>query len=139
LRTGLTIQGLTTAAGLWLVTAIGMSSGAGMFVESGAVTVMGLAALTVLRRFEDKEDNVVRRRVTITLRRGLTPMDRVAEELRSLCIEALDVEYETRLAKEQLMVATFDVRVRADVGVARVIERLEALPGIEHVRVHLVL
>src|SRR3954469_25907750 len=32
LRTGLTIQGLTTAAGLWLVTAIGMCAGAGMYI-----------------------------------------------------------------------------------------------------------
>ena len=34
LRTGITVQGLTTAAGLWLVTAIGMCAGAGMFVVS---------------------------------------------------------------------------------------------------------
>src|SRR5580700_10123209 len=54
LRQGLTVQGLTTAAGLWLVTAIGLSSGAGMFVESAVVTGMGMVALTVLRRFEDK-------------------------------------------------------------------------------------
>src|SRR4029077_3095292 len=32
LRSGLTIQGLTTAAGLWLVTALGMCAGSGMYV-----------------------------------------------------------------------------------------------------------
>ena len=32
LRSGPTVQGLTTAAGMWLVTAIGLASGAGMFV-----------------------------------------------------------------------------------------------------------
>ena len=31
LRTGVTVQGLTTAAGLWLVTATGMCAGAGMY------------------------------------------------------------------------------------------------------------
>src|SRR4051812_50148761 len=35
LRTGATIQGLTTAAGLWLVTAIGLSAGARMYFEAG--------------------------------------------------------------------------------------------------------
>src|SRR5579863_5583448 len=65
LRTGVTVQGLTTAAGLWLVTAIGMCSGAGMFVESAAVTFMGIVALTVLRRFEDKDDHLMRRRVSV--------------------------------------------------------------------------
>src|SRR5580692_8608954 len=67
LRTGVTVQGLTTAAGLWLVTAIGMSSGAGMFVESAVVTGLGIVALTVLRRFEDKDDRLVARRVTLVL------------------------------------------------------------------------
>ena len=50
LRTGMTIQGLTTAAGLWLVTAIGMCAGAGMYVESAVVTLFGIVALTVLGR-----------------------------------------------------------------------------------------
>src|SRR5690348_13731439 len=40
LRSGPTVQGLTTAAGLWLVTAIGLSTGSGMYVE--AVVVTGL-------------------------------------------------------------------------------------------------
>ena len=55
LRNGASVQGLTTAAGLWLVTAIGMCAGAGMFLESAAVTLLGIIALTALRRFEDKE------------------------------------------------------------------------------------
>ena len=70
LRTGITVQGLTTAAGLWLVTAIGMCAGAGMFVVSIAVTAMGIVALTVLRRFEDKDDHLMRRRVSVVLGRG---------------------------------------------------------------------
>src|SRR5262249_26515583 len=41
LKTGTTIQGLTTAAGLWLVTAIGLCAGAGMYEVGGAVTLMG--------------------------------------------------------------------------------------------------
>src|SRR5580698_6366538 len=55
LRTGATVQGLTTAAGLWLVAAIGLCAGSGMYPESVAVTVLGLIALTVLRVFEDKK------------------------------------------------------------------------------------
>ena len=36
LRTGLGVHGLTTAAGLWLVAAIGLASGGGMFLEAAA-------------------------------------------------------------------------------------------------------
>src|SRR3954469_17464758 len=45
LRTGLTIQGLTTAAGLWLVAAIGLCAGGGMYVESVAATLLGIVTL----------------------------------------------------------------------------------------------
>src|ERR1700691_5406129 len=38
LHSGATVQGLTTAAGLWLVTAIGLCAGSGMFVEGVGVT-----------------------------------------------------------------------------------------------------
>jgi uncharacterized membrane protein YhiD involved in acid resistance len=55
LRTGATVQGLTTAAGLWLVAALGLCAGSGMYPESVFVTVLGLLALTVLRVFEDKK------------------------------------------------------------------------------------
>jgi putative Mg2+ transporter-C (MgtC) family protein len=54
LRTGISVQGLTTAAALWLVGAIGMASGSGMFPVAVFVTVLGVLALTILRRFEDK-------------------------------------------------------------------------------------
>ncbi|RZA01488.1 MAG: MgtC/SapB family protein, partial [Proteobacteria bacterium] len=63
LKSGLTIQGITTAAGLWLVTAIGLAAGAGMYEEAVAVTAMGLAALTIMRRLEDKNDRLVHRHV----------------------------------------------------------------------------
>ena len=72
LRNGLTVQGLTTAAGLWLVAAIGLCAGGGMYIESVAVTVIGIAALTYLRRFEDKDDRVPRRLVVVITDTTLT-------------------------------------------------------------------
>jgi putative Mg2+ transporter-C (MgtC) family protein len=41
-----------------------------MFIESTVVTAMGLTALTVLRRFEDKNDKQWTRRISITLDSG---------------------------------------------------------------------
>src|ERR1700728_3905264 len=65
LRSGTSVQGITTAAGLWLVTAIGLCAGGGMFVEAVAVTALGILALTALRRFEDKDDERIRRRISL--------------------------------------------------------------------------
>ena len=74
LRTGLNVQGLTTAAGLWLVAAIGLSAGAGMYAICVASTVLGVVALTVLRRFEHKEDIGLGRKVTLVLDETAPPL-----------------------------------------------------------------
>ncbi len=45
------IKGLTTAAGLWLVTAIGLSVGAGLFFPAIAITIFSLVILYIMRLF----------------------------------------------------------------------------------------
>jgi putative Mg2+ transporter-C (MgtC) family protein len=47
------VRGLTTAAGLWCVAAVGLAIGFGMYTVSVATTLLILAALTVLDVFED--------------------------------------------------------------------------------------
>jgi putative Mg2+ transporter-C (MgtC) family protein len=52
LKEGLTVIGLTTAACLWISAAIGMASGAGLYVIATSTTVMALFSLILLRWFE---------------------------------------------------------------------------------------
>ena len=54
------VTGLTTAATLWVVTAIGIAVGAGAYVEAIGATVMVLATLLLLRRAE----GLIRRRLS---------------------------------------------------------------------------
>jgi len=136
LRVGLTVQGLTTAAGIWLVTAIGMSAGAGMFIESVSVTALGLVALTLLRRFEDKKDDVLSRRITVSVRRGPDGLSIVHRELSEECLSVRDLEYEQRFTDDGLLVATFEVTLAVDRGLVGLIQRLENVPGIDRVQVH---
>ena len=136
LRVGLTVQGLTTAAGIWLVTAIGMSAGAGMFVESVAVTGLGLLALTLLRRFEDKRDNVVQRRITVSVRAGHDSLALVHAELEAECLEVRNLDYEQRFSDDGLLVASFEVALAVDRGLVGVSQRLQSIPGIDRVHVH---
>src|SRR5438067_3788978 len=58
IRQGLSVRGLTTAATLWLVAAIGMASGAGYYSAALIATAAGLLTLGPLRIFAYK---VVRR------------------------------------------------------------------------------
>ncbi len=54
LRQGLTIQGLTTAATLWICAAIGMAAGCGKFSLSIATTIFSVLALVLIRIIERK-------------------------------------------------------------------------------------
>ncbi|MCS7464817.1 MgtC/SapB family protein [Paenibacillus doosanensis] len=52
LRTGSTVSGLTTAASIWVVAAIGLCVGAGFFYCAALATVMVLLSLFVLNKWE---------------------------------------------------------------------------------------
>lgn len=131
LRTGFTVQGLTTAAGLWLVTAIGMCAGAGMFVEAFAVTGMGVIALTVLRRFEDKDDHVLHRQLELVLG-DPDALERVLATLRGLGVVISQVAYERRLDDEKRRVgATLELKFKDDLSVPTLLGAVEEVPGIK--------
>ena len=54
LRQGEQVKGLTTAASIWVVAAIGMSCGFGYYLLALLATVMTLLALLLVRRWEDR-------------------------------------------------------------------------------------
>ena len=52
IRLGNNIKGLTTAASLWFVAALGLVIGAGMFLLAGAATAIGIITLILLNKIE---------------------------------------------------------------------------------------
>ena len=54
IRLGNNIRGLTTAASLWFVAAVGLAIGGGMFIVAGIAEFLGLIALAVLGIMEKK-------------------------------------------------------------------------------------
>ena len=137
LKTGLTIQGLTTAAGLWLVTAIGMACGAGMYIEGVAATVMGLIALTFFRLFEDKNDMLIRRYVSVIITDREDCILHLTQRLNTLGIKISDFDYQKRIAENRVSLH-FSVGVPTALGVNKLIEELEKQEVIEevHLKVH---
>lgn len=54
LRLGGDIRGLTTAASIWIVAALGLAIGAGLYFVAGTGTVVVLGTLVILGRFEKR-------------------------------------------------------------------------------------
>ena len=76
LHYGGTVRGLTTAASLWAVAAVGMAAGAGLFVVATVSTVLVIVALEVFDRLE----RVVKRRFNIPSTRRHGPSDDEPQE-----------------------------------------------------------
>lgn len=64
MRNGFTISGLTTAASLWVVAAIGLSVGAGFYFVSVLTTFVVLFSLFLLNRWEKRFFSLKRKRRT---------------------------------------------------------------------------
>jgi putative Mg2+ transporter-C (MgtC) family protein len=134
LKTGLNVQGLTTAAGLWLVAAIGLCAGAGMYVEALAVTAMGLAALTLLRALETKDDRMLRREVTLLLRGNQAVLQTLFITLGEAGVQVSDFAFE-RPSEVPTVTVTFLARVPATMGPCGFIALLEQQSEVQGIKV----
>ncbi len=134
LRSGMNVQGLTTAAALWLVTAVGLCAGGGMYPEAVAVTALALLVLTVVRRFEDKNDEVVHRNISIVLEAGASPSV-VLDPLGKLVIELRNIEYERRLDEKKRTELTFVATMARGVEPQALISEMEHIEAVRRIRV----
>ena len=134
LRTGITIRGLTTAAGLWLVAAIGMAAGGGMYVEAVFATVVGLGALTLLRRFEDRGEPIARQKITIIVDESVSPISAITQALSRKGTVLSQEVYEGPLEDGRVRI-TFEVRTPAPVHGQDLAHVLAGLAGIKHLRI----
>lgn len=126
------VVGLTTAATLWVVAAIGLAVGARAYVEAVGATGLVFATLVALRRIEDW---ALRRRPTASFALTLEPDPGVLRRVETLFDAAGLKVTPVRIEK-----AKDEYRVAYDVaGPARdraaAIQRLTADPAVRDVRV----
>ena len=135
LKSGLSVQGLTTAAGLWLVAAIGLCAGAGMIPEALAATAMGLLALTVFRALEGKKDGMLRRKVTLLMVEDRESVPVLFGALGKAGVLVSDFDY-GKLAGSGNINLTFEVQFPDKLGTPSLVALLENQPGVLGIQVH---
>jgi hypothetical protein len=89
-----------------------------------AATIIGVSALTLLRRFEDK-DNRVRRRLALTISEGGTTADDLLAKFRASNVLAT-LEGWSRDTSGNVRQLTFSVRLRPEDGEQALVTILEA-------------
>lgn len=140
LFTGKSITGLTTAASLWVVAAIGLAIGAGFYFAGIASTLLVLLNLWVFNKIEKrffggKQMHVIK--VTAADREGLLGamtdvLKRHNAELRKISVEDHNNEEEAGSKNVSL---TLTVLLRKKNLVIPLVEGLKAIPGVSAVMV----
>ncbi len=111
------VHGLTTAAGLWVASALGIAVGAGFYGEAALTTIALLLILVALRPVEKRLFHGDRQMVIFELREGRRPSDLLA------LLEAAPVEVEEVSLDPRSDPGTVTVRLR---GSGAEIERVAA-------------
>lgn len=113
IRNGLAVRGLTTAASLWLVAAIGMAAGASLYAGAVVATALTLFALWPLRIFGKNLIRDIRpedRRVSVRLREDGSVAQLVAAlpTVRHLEVDGRVVVVELERVDEELVARLAD-------------------------------
>lgn len=98
------LRGLTTAAGLWCVAAIGLASGLGLYSVAGIATGLVLITLWFLQKIEGVFPKLEQRLVTIRRAWSAECVDETIEYFVSAGFRVLDVSFERTPDLQQVMV-----------------------------------
>jgi putative Mg2+ transporter-C (MgtC) family protein len=133
IRQGLAVRGLTTAATLWVVAAIGLASGAGYYAAAVMTTVVVVAALWPLRILAYRMVSRVRpeqERLLVALPAGSSPGELVSGvESAGGRIESLQINQEGDRRYVEL-----DVELPRTADRAKLVSSIAELEGVLEVR-----
>jgi putative Mg2+ transporter-C (MgtC) family protein len=135
IRTGDWVRGLTTAASLWFVAAVGLVAGAGYFILAAGGTAIGFAVLSGLDMIENRIHSTVYRDLIIEV---------APEDEGSLLDEIRAIETDRRIRctltgweqsdAEDRTILRFIFRYRGAIALSDIGTRLSMVPGVVNVR-----
>ncbi len=127
------VHGLTTAAGVWAVAAIGLAAGGGLFVAATAATVLMLLILSTFKPLEQRISGHRRRRsLTLRVEAGAFTTLELVQALThgGLSLHRLK---ETPIAGSDTRRIEVQIGPASDSTVSRLLDRLRAMQGVVEV------
>ena len=124
-RQGFTVRGLTTAASLWVVAAVGMASGAGFWKGAVVGTVVGIASLRPLGWLKERampQRRAVRLSVELVQGASAGPVLEALEsagDVLALSRDGRRLEIEVRMDRDERTRALEGIAALDDVREAR--------------------
>lgn len=134
-RTGMSVQGLTTAASLWMAASIGLAAGGGMYLVGAVATTSALVCLSVLRRVEGKQWRLIMRRVVVVVDTDAEHIRAITDCLRRFGAPTADVDRDLNRENNHARLAV-NMRFPSQDSLDKLFADLAELPGVRRIKVN---
>ena len=132
-KTGVSVQGLTTAACIWIVAAIGLAAGAGQYLAALTGAVITFISLWILRIVETKIPRLTYRYITlVTDESGDENAIRALFEEKGFTVSKMDYEIAFSEKEKDFI---FTIASRSHVPMKELIEDVSRLNAIKRLRI----
>jgi putative Mg2+ transporter-C (MgtC) family protein len=133
IKTGFTVQGLTTAACLWIVSAIGLAIGTGLYVAGLVSFVITYLALWLLRMVEDRMPRLSYRFMTIVMREE-GDEEAITSVIRKYNSTVSNINYEKDIEKRE---SSFDITISLSerTSVKKILDEISSLQNVKRVAI----
>ena len=128
-----TVYGLTTAASVWAVAAIGMAAGAGMYLLAAITTALMLLILSGLKPIEERF--FPRRHTepfTIRIARQEVPLATIENNVRAQGLELQRLKLQPGDHDDESLI-TLELQGARDTSITQLAEHLRGIPGVREV------
>ena len=122
------ISGLTTAAGIWATSGVGLAIGAGMYIVGVFATLMIIVLQVLLHKRLLFLEGPQSEQISITMERGLEPFQMLRDNLESINVQILEVK--TQKNKDDTVSLELAVRVDQSLTVTEILACFQENPYI---------
>lgn len=124
------IRGLTTAASLWAVAAVGLATGSGLYLASGSATLLILLVLAGIKPLERSffKKYKIGGQVTLVAKAGSLSIEALQKQFVHLSVHSVKVDH---AAQKETMLFTFESFPPKNLLSA--MDKMKNLPGIESI------
>ncbi len=133
LKTGFTILGLTTAACIWIVAAIGLSIGAGQYIAGITGFIITFFSLWVLRIFEARIPRLTFKHIKMVMEETCDE-EAITSIFKDRGFEISRLGYEIEFPKKE-KTCVFTVSARDDISINDVVQSLSELGSVKKLEI----
>ena len=136
LHEGITVRGLTTAASLWMISAIGLATGAGMYSISVAATVITFITLTtfhsVEKRFAVANSKSDRKYIRVVAANIPGLVARVASFLAQSDIKVKTINVQNSSSNDKVVLELY-LKFNKELDLGMVMDGLQRIEGVKSI------